>query len=254
MKELLAAVLAAFLVYLIYDTLIGKTGVAAPLLKKRKRLCDYYAAGSVYEDIPSALAKGIRLLEVHVYSDERDQPVVATRPQNSGNNFADDNISFEQVCIDIVNDAFPSRDPFILSIMMHTDRSVTTNLVAHHLKTIARRHLLADKDLADAPIDSLANKLVVVSGGTIHGTDLASLVNMNWSESRFRRITYQQGLHPRDPSELTEFNRDFITLVGPEPELKSVNVNPDTPLAFGCQWNLMRKEPAGFWEKPAGLQ
>jgi hypothetical protein len=244
MKWLLAAVLAAFLVYLIYDTFSEK-----PVLLRRKRLCDYTAAGSVYEDIPSAIARGIRLLEVHVYSDERDQPVVSMVPQNSGWDFTDKNVSFEQVCIDIVNDAFPSKDPFILSIVPHTDKSVTLNKAAEHLTTILRHHLIDEKHVESIPIDSLANKLIVVSGGTAHGSALEPLLNLSWSESNFRRLTYQQALHPRDSAELMRFTKERLVIVAPEPELKTITANPETPIALGCQWNLFAREPPGFVAK-----
>lgn len=246
MKRVLAIFLAIFLVYLVYDTFLkGKTGSVIP----RGRLCDYTVAGSVYEDIPTVLKKGIRLLEVHVYSDERDEPVVATRPQNEGYDFATENISFEQVCIDIENDAFPSKDPMILSIVSHTDKSVTINKVAEHLQTITRKHLFATKDIQQTPIDQLANKLILVSGGTIHGTALEPLINLNWSESGVRRLSYPQALHPRDPEELKRFNRDFITLVAPDPEIKTIHANPKQPLAYGCQWNLFMNDPPGFVPK-----
>lgn len=246
MKWLLAAILAAFLVYLIYDEMKG-----GPIAKitRRKRLCDYYLGGSVFEDIPSAIKRGVRLLEVHVYADERDEPVVATTPQNNGKNFAEQNVSFEQVCIDIVNDAFPSKDPFILSIVAHTEKGYTLNKVAEHLTTITRRHLLKDKDIYNAVLDDLANKLILVSGGNVHGSALEPLLNLSWSESGVRRLSYQQALHPRDPKELKAFNQDFITIVGPQPELKTINANPATPFALGCQWNLMAKEPLAFTEK-----
>jgi hypothetical protein len=244
MKWLLAAVLAAFLVYLIYEQMNGRTPTVGP----RKRLCDYTATGSVYEDIPSALKRGIRLLEVHVYSDERDEPVVATTPQTNGRDFADNNVSFEQVCIDIVNDAFPSKDPLILSIVPHTDKSVTLNKVAEHLQSIPRAHLIAATHIADVPIDRFANKLLIVSGG-VRGTELEPLVNLSWDDDDLRRLSYQQALHPRDPAELKQFNTDFISMVVPDPTLTTITANPKDPLAYGCQWNFFVQDPPGFVEK-----
>ena len=241
MKWLLAALLAAFFVYLMYDTFAER-----PMLVRRRRLCDYTVAGSVYEDIPTAIKRGSRLLEVHVYSDERDQPVVSTVPQNSGRDFADNNISFEHVCVEIVNEAFPSKDPFILSIVSHTDKSVTINKVAEHLLTTLRRHLTYEKNIQTAPLDSLANKLILVSGGNIQGTSLEPLLNLSWSDAGVRRLSYQQALHPRDRSELMRFTKDHIVIVAPQPELKTLTANPNTPFAFGCQWNLFATGPSGF--------
>jgi hypothetical protein len=248
MELVIALVLLVFLGYLVYEETLP---VAVKKLNG-KRLCDYYAAGSVYEDIPSAIQRGIRLLELHVYSDERDQPVVAKQALNDGYNFAEDNISFEQACVDIVNEAFPSDDPFILSLVFHTEKTVTLDAVADHLLTTVRRHLIPDKEIWDAPMRALANKLVIVSG-RVQGTALEPLVNLSWDSSGMRRLEYAQAVHPRDPEELTNFNRDFLTIVGPGSDAR-VFANPQTPLKYGCQWNLYLKSPAGFVEKPASLQ
>lgn len=244
MKWLLAALLAAFLVYLIYDEL------PVPEVKpRRKRLCDYSLGGSVFEDPTSAIKRGVRLLEVHIYADERDEPVVALTPQNSGRNFAEENVSFEEVCISIVNYAFPSKDPFILSMVAHTEKGYTLNKVAEHLTTITRNRLLDEKDISNVALDELANKLLLVSGGNVQGSAVEPLLNLSWSESGMRRLSYQQALHPHDPKELKAFNKDSITLVGPQPELKTLTANPATPFALGCQWNLMANEPLAFTEK-----
>ena len=245
MKALLAALLAAVLVYLLYDTWTQKH----PVLPRTGRLCDYIAAGAVFEDHREAIRRGIRLLEVHIYSDERDQPVVATSPQTGGSNVAVDNVSFESVCVDIANDAFPSKDPFILSMVLHTDRTVTIDKVAEHLLTIPRKFLSPDTNVRTAPLDRLANTLLLVSGGTVNGTVLESLLNLNWNDADVRRLTYQQAISPRDPTELKQFTRDGIVLVAPEPRFKTIVGNPSAPLAFGCQWNLFLSGPPGFVAK-----
>ena len=124
MEWLIALALLVLIILLLLD---GPVSPARPSL----RLCDYTTRGSVYEDIPTALSKGIRLLELHVYSDEQDHPIVATRPQQ----VALDNISFERACVEIVNGAFPSKDPFILSLMVHSDKTIVMDRIAHHLET-----------------------------------------------------------------------------------------------------------------------
>ncbi len=252
MEVLLAVVLLLFIGYLLYDETLGD-----PMIEQgpRNRLCDHYAAGGVYEPLSAVLARGSRLYEVHVYSDEQDHPVVAKNPLNDGYNYAEDNVSFEQVCVDITNDAFPSKDPFILSIVLHTDKAVTANECAHHLKTTVRRHLFnTEQSVARAPLDQLANKLILVSGGNVRGTELEPLINLSWSEEDLRRLSYQQALHPRDEPGLVAFNRDHITLVAPETEVRTVNANPDRPKYLGCQWNLYDKSGGGFVEKPKPLR
>ncbi len=251
MEWLVAILLLLMIGYLLFDSKLGEP----PTLVTRKRLCDYYAPGSVFEDIPTALARGVRLLEVHVYSDEQDHPVVALHPQNDGYDYALENITFEQVCILIANDAFPSNDPFVLSIVPHTEKTITINRVAEHLKTTVRRRLVTTpKNIAVMPIDALKGKVLIASGGNAKGTELENLVNLSWDDSNFRRLTYQQALHPRDEKELMRYTRDNITLVAPEAELRTVNVKWDKPMYMGCQWNLYDRTGGGFREKPEALR
>jgi hypothetical protein len=214
----------------------------------RKRLCDYYAPGGTAEPLQDVLFRGSRLYEVHVYSDEQDQPIVAPRE------FAE-SVSFEQVCVDLVNDAFPSKDPFILSIVLDSDKSIVANRVAEHLKTTVRRHLLqSNKNITQVPLDSLANKLILVSGGNVKGTELEPLINLFWTEENLRRLSWHEAAHPRDESELFAFNKDHITLVAPDPNLRMKNAHPDRPKALGCQWNLFDRSGGGFVEKPEALR
>lgn len=252
MEVLLAVVLLLLIGYLLYDETLGDPMIA-PL--PRGRLCDFTAAGGVYEPLADVLDRGSRLYEVHVYSDERDHPVVAKHPLNDGYNYAEDNVSFEQVCVDITNDAFPSKDPFLLSIVLHTDKAVTANECAYHLKTTVRRHLLPPHPgVARMPIDHLANKLILVSGGNVRGTELEPMINLSWSGEDLRRLSYQQALHPRDEPGLIAYNRDHISLVAPETELRTINANPDRPKFLGCQWNLYDTSGGGFVEKPSALR
>ena len=252
MDVLIAVALLLLIGYLLSTETLGEPTI---LDLPRKRLCDYYAAGGVYEDLATVLARGSRVYEAHVYSDEQDHPVVAKHPLNDGYDYAEDNVSFEQMCVDIANDAFPSKDPFVLSIVLHTNKAVTANECAYHLKTTLRRQMFStDTPLATMPIDKLAGKLILVSGGNVRGTELESMINLSWSGSDLRRLSYQQALHPRDEDGLIAFNRDHISLVAPETEVRTVNANPDRPRYLGCQWNLYDTSGGGFVEKPEALR
>ena len=257
MEWLVALLLLGLLVYLILDTMSSSDSDSSDDERESsKRLCDYYAQGSVYEDIPDALTRGIRLVELHVYADEQDEPVVAKQPLQGGYDYAVDNYAFEKACIDIVNGAFPSKYPLVLSIVPHSTKVTTLNRVAYHLKHTLHKHFVEDKDIQRMPMDKLANKLVIVSGGNISGTELDELVNLNWDGSGLRRLEYGQAVFPRDQGELVAYNRNAITMVAPDAAFAKLTVNPATTRMYGCQWNLFPNPsaPAGFVEKPSGLQ
>lgn len=211
-----------------------KTEVA---VAPRKRVSDYYVAGALNEDPISVLSNGMRLLELHVGSDMQDRPVLLP----SGD-------KFEPVCVTLLNKAFPSKDPFILSLVFHTDTTVTLNAVAKSLRETVHRHLVPPTpNLAEVQLDTLADKLILVSGPETRGSDLEPLVTLSWGDSGLRRLDYARALHPRDPEELKQFAAHNLVLVVPD-KSKGVYAGDNDIVASGCQWNLAGTG-AGFIER-----
>ena len=229
------------------------------------RLCDYYVASSAYSTFPSSyvfdyisdgviplvVKAGARLVELDIYADEQDKPVVGLKNETLGYNYAKNSVSFESCCVSIANSAFNkvetslSSDPFILSLMFHTNKTHTINACAEILKTTLSKYMLGPdyayhrKNLAVEPICNLSGKLVIVSGGEMKGTLIEELVNLSWSTSHLRRLSYMQASQPHDHDELINSNRQNITMVVPDPDPDLQNNNPTILFGYGCQWNLM---------------
>lgn len=229
------------------------------------RLCDFYMASSSYSVfpgaqvfdyvsdnvLPMAIKAGVRLVELDIYSDMNDQPVVGLKNQKLGIDYAYNTVPLEACCVSIANTAFnsvtspASSDPFVLSLVFHTDKTKTLNAASEILKTTCRANLLGTeysyqrKNLALEPICNLQNKLIIVSGGTIKGTHMEELTNMSWSTSHLRRLTYTQASQPHDQDELINHNRNNITMVVPDIGEDLVNNNPQILFAYGCQWIMM---------------
>lgn len=232
---------------------------------KDYRLADFYLASSSYSVFPGAevydyvsdtilplaIKAGVRLVELDIYSDVNDKPVVGLKNQKLGVDYAYNTVPFEACCVSIANNAFNSisspvsTDPFVLSLMFHTEKTKTINAAAEILKTTCRGHMLDStysyqrKNLAVESICNLQNKLIVVSGGAIKGTLMEELVNMSWSTSHLRRMTYTQASQPHDHDELIDYNRNNITMVVPDIGEDLVNSNPQILFTFGCQWIMM---------------
>jgi hypothetical protein len=202
---------------------------------QRKRVADYYVAGTT--DVTDALSSGKRLLELHIGSDMQDRPVILPSEEK-----------FEPVCVTLLNKAFNNKDPFILSLVFHTDTTVTLNAVAKSLRETVHRHLVPPTpDLAEVPLDSLAGKLILVSGPETRGTDMESLVTLSWGDSGLRRLDYARALHPREPEELRQFAAHHLVLVVKD-RSKNVYAGDNEIVASGCQWNLAGSG-AGFIER-----
>jgi hypothetical protein len=231
------------------------------------RLCDFCVASSSYsvfpgaevydyvseKIIPLAIKAGVRLVELDIYSDTNDQPVVGLKNQKLGTDYAYNTVPFNECCNSVGQTAFNtitspvSSDPFILSLVFHTDKTKTINAAAEILKSSAcRPHLLDSsysytrKNLAVEPVCNLQNKLIIVSGGSAtKGTLMEELVNLSWSTSHLRRMTYLQASQPHDHDEMIDYNRNNITMVVPDIGEDLVNSNPEILFTFGCQWIMM---------------
>lgn len=237
----------------------------APLGTSNYNLADYYVASSSYslfpgKDVydyisdgilPLLIKAGVRLVELDVYSDESDKPVVGLKNQKLGTDYAYNTVPFEACCVSIANNAFNSisspvsSDPFILSLVFHTNKSNVINSCAESLKTTCRKYMLDEsyafqrKNIAQENLSNLQSKLILVSGSEVKGTLMEELINMSWATSHLRRLTYTQASQPHDHEELIDFNRKNITMVVPDIEDDLTNYNPQILFAYGCQWIMM---------------
>ena len=216
--------------------IMASTPIHEVIEDQSRTLKEYSVQGSTFEDVSTTLKKGYRLIELHVYSDEQDQPVVALKPAPPGSDIAPQTRTFESACVTILQEAFPSKTPLILSIVSHTNKNFTMNRMAYHLKTTVRKQLLTGP-VIDKPLSELANTLILVSGSEVRGTELEPMLNLSWNEESLRRLTYQQAAHPREPEEIRSFTQKGIVLVAPDEAFSRFKVLDDVH-AYGCQWNL----------------
>jgi len=221
-------------------------------------LTDYCVAGSGHTVVPGttvytyittdAITKvvegGARIVELAVYAVDK-MPVVGVGNDKSLM-LTYNTLPFEDCCIAIANVAFKSTSPFILSLVFHTEDTVILNKCADILKMTLRKFMLDSsysyqrKNLALEPVCNLLGKLVIVSGDHHKGNGMDELVNLSWSSSLCRRLTYTQASQTYDYDELITFNRRNITLVVPDlADASMENKNAEVALAFGCQWILM---------------
>ena len=259
------AAAAAEPVFKAYEAVTQLAPLGCPTTPQQYRLCDYYMAASAYSlfpgskiydyitdsVIPLLVKAGPRLVELDIYSDLNNNPVVGLKNQKLGTDYAYNTVSFEACCVAIANNAFNSvscpvsSDPFVLSLVFHTDKTDVINACAQILKDTCHSRLLDSsysyqrKNLAVEPVCNLQSKLIIISGGETKGTMMEELVNLSWASSYLRRLTYTQASQTQDSEELINNNRNNITMVVPDIGSDLVNVNPQILLTYGCQWNLM---------------
>jgi len=229
------------------------------------KLCDYYIASSAYSVFPSTytydyisdgvlalvIKAGARLVELDIYAGSDDKPVVGLKNEDMGYDYAKNTVSLQKCLRAIGNTAFNavettlSSDPFILSLVFHTDKSSVMDAAATEIKETLGLHLLgphyahARQNLGQISISEFMGKLIIVSGGTIKSDKFDELMNLSWNTSFLRRLTYTQASQPYDHEELINSNKKNLCMVVPEPTPDLKNINPMILFAYGCQWNLM---------------
>lgn len=248
-----------------YEKVTKLAPLGCPTTPINMRLCDYYAASSSYSLYPGAkvydyvsdsilplvIKAGPRLVELDIYDDGNGKPVVGLKNQKLGTDYAYNTVPFEACCVSIANNAFNSvscpvsSDPFMLSLVFHTNKTTTINACAEILKTTCRTHMLDSsysyqrKNLVVEPICNLQRKMIIVSGGAMKGTLMEELVNLSWSTSHLRRLTYMEASQSYDHEELIKHNRNSITMVVPDIGADLTNYNPQILFTYGCQWIMM---------------
>lgn len=226
-------------------------------------LCDYYMASSalsayggksaydyVYsESITKVIKAGVRLVDLHVYI-VNGKPVVGYASKHK-RMYSYNTVPFEECCVAIANAAFADdtvggKNPFVLSLMFHTQSNTALTDCAEILKTTLRKFTLppeysySRKDLAIEPVCNLMGKLIVVSGKETKGNGMEEFVNMTWGMSSLRRVTYTEATQTYDKDGDIDFNRRKITLVVPDDDITDLkNRKPELCFAYGCQWVAM---------------
>lgn len=224
------------------------------------KLCDYYIATSArpvfagtkivdwisQDAIKKIISAGARFMELDV-NEEQERPVVSF--VNKDNFRQTMNVVYLEDALKTIADnawnttiAPNSSDPFILSLNINGENTTLINNTAAVLKEELQTRMLGleyayqRKNLAQEAICNLKEKIVIISGGNHKNTDMDELVNLSWSGPNLRRMTLTQVEEVHDHEELTDFNKQNITLVIPDAgTTENKNKGFDVAWTFGCQ-------------------
>ena len=247
----------------VYSSVVKPSPLACPT-GDQTRLCDYYVASSAYSVIPGktiysytteeairkVIMAGARLVELHIY-EEKGAPVVGLSDTITGQKYTYNTVPFESCCQVLANDAFnagttqAASDPFVVSLVFHTENTNIFNACADMMKNTMRRYMLDSsfsyqrKIVPNEPVCDYAGKFIIVSGPNTKGTQMDELVNLSWGSSHLRRLTYTEASMTHDYQELIDYNKKNITMVVPDGSVSLENSNPQVLFTYGCQWVMM---------------
>ena len=208
-------------------------------------------------NLKAVLKQGVRCLDFEIYSID-NQPVVATSTVDvyyvkETFNY----VNFSDVMTTIKNYAFSGgtspnpADPLIIHLRIKSNnQSMYTNLA--NIFKLYDNIMLGNeysyensgKNLGTTPLLKFKNKVILIvdriNNAFLENEDLLEYINLASSSIFMRAYNYNDIVNNPDVQELTNYNKQDMTIVFPE-----VEVNPSNPSgylcrSYGCQMVAMR--------------
>lgn len=211
----------------------------------------------------SCLKSGARYVEFNIFNDkygEEAKPVVSNGYSVGEWKLTLDVIDFENCCKIMRDNAFTissgddsgvsnPTDPLFIGLNLNTNNNIfCLNRIYNLLVQYFRPRLLTNKyqfqqsNLADATLNELREKVVIISSDGYQGSNLEEIVNYSWSLNNMQRI-HKSELESQDYSKKTmiNYNKDNLTIVVPneEGDFYSENYDPLEAFNSGCQFVSM---------------
>ena len=201
-----------------------------------------------------AIRTGCRGLDFEVYGNT-GQPIIST-------SLSDDkciketynSVSFDEAMSAVASSAFsPSsnvcpnpNDPLLLLFRIKTNDVNVLNSMADTIKSNLNDRLIPDynhefggKNICAEPVNKFAGKIVIIlenipllyQPGAERMYEITNLT----SKTFLRILTVFDVLNGPDITELTSFNKQYMTIVLPVPSMSAENYEPMAPSLAGCQ-------------------
>lgn len=208
-------------------------------------------------NLKALIKQGVRGLDFEIYS-INNQPVVAT--STSDNYYVKEtfnSVNFGTVMDTIKNYAFSGgtcpnpTDPLIIHLRcMSNNQSMYANL-ANIFKSYTNIMLgpsysyeVSGKNLGNVPLLSLQNKIILIvdrsNTAFLENQELVEYVNMTSNSMFMREYDYYNIKNNPDINELTDYNKQGMTIVLPDTGSNPANPSGIVSRASGCQMVAMR--------------
>jgi len=220
------------------------------------------ASGSFKNDfvnvcaLKKCIAQGARCLDFAVY-DVGGKPVVGFSTLDSDNiKECYNSVPFEEAMTTVANHAFSSattacsEDPMILHFRIMSAHKEVYDQMAETLYRTLEKRMLGNKysyenwghNLGAVELCKMMGKVIIIvdkTKGLLTETSLDEYTNVCSNSMMMRSHRYSDVKLAHDPHELTEYNKQHMTIV--LPDLGTTPDNPSAPLAmnYGCQFVAM---------------
>lgn len=201
-----------------------------------------------------AIKMGCRCLDFEVYG-KNGQPIVST-------SLSDDkciketynSVSFDEAMSTVATSAFSPNsnvcpnpnDPLLLLFRIKTNDVNVLNNMADIIKSNLNDRLMPEynhefggKNICAEPVKNFAGKVVVIMESNLllyqPGAERMYEITNLTSKAFLRILTVLNVLNSPDITELTSFNKQYMTIVLPDPSISAENYDPMRPSLAGCQ-------------------
>ncbi len=201
-----------------------------------------------------AIRMGCRCLDFEVYG-KNGQPIIST-------SLSDDkciketynSVSFDEAMRTVATSAFSSSsnvcpnpsDPLLLLFRIKTNDVDVLNNMADIIKSKLNAHLMPDynhefggKNICAEPVINFKNKIVIIveNNPLLYqpGAERMYEITNLTSKAFLRILTVFDVLNSPDITDLTSFNKQFMTIVLPVPSMSAENYDTTAPYLAGCQ-------------------
>lgn len=201
-----------------------------------------------------AIRMGCRCLDFEVYG-KNGQPIIST-------SLSDDkciketynSVSFDEAMSTVATSAFsPSsnvcpnpNDPLLLLFRIKTNDVDVLNSMADTIKSKLNDYLIPDynhenggANICAEPVNKFAGKVVIIveNNPLLYqpGAERMYEITNLTSKTFLRILTVFNVLNGPDITELTSFNKQYMTIVLPDSSMSAENYDPMAPSLAGCQ-------------------
>ena len=208
-------------------------------------------------NLKAVIKQGVRCLDFEIYS-VNNQPVVSTSTSDSyyvKETF--NSVNFSSVMDTIRNYAFsgstcPNQtDPILINLRCKSNNQEMYSKLADIFSSNTDIMLgpeysyeASGTNLGNTPLMSLQNKVILIMDRSnpafVENADLLEYVNLASNSIFMRGYDYYNIKNNPDINELTDFNRQGMTIVYPNNEINPANPSGMVCRASGCQMVAMR--------------
>ena len=198
------------------------------------------------EMVLKCLELGARFIELDLYLGYKDHIVICNGLVKGNWKLTFNTILFEDFIISFSKSIFNSntytnyKDPILLYLNINIPKRKMNelyNIIYENIKSFLPNEEYTirnnKKNILDAPLKELLEKIIIITNGHIGDTDMSKITHLRKGD-KVRVISFKELFMETEKDNII-FNKRHLTIVKPEIGISSLNYNPERAWDYGCQ-------------------